>query len=248
MASPTGYRYSQGKKDIGEAANFSWEYPVPANEFWNTLGFVTGRSFLQCFSADEIARLPLDSTLSKSGKLELLLKLLREKLSSQDAAAAPQTPYDVNYEAWDKLLLGIYTMQGQLGQSADAEKTIRMLVDRRKDKTNLSHLHSLSGLLDEQGKYAEAEETEEPVKLWLDERLGKDSPQALGSRRIIVRAIWKQGPSRRAEAKELFSEVMDLIGGMGGGQFAVYQAEQREITEKMVAELEKEDGPERTSI
>lgn len=239
MASTTGYRYSQNSKDIGEAKNFSWEYPVPTNEFWNPLDFVVGRNFLQCFSADEIARLPLDSTLNKDGKLELLLQLLQERLSSRDAAAAPRTLYDVNYEAWDKLLLGICTMQGQLGQSAEAEKTIRTLVDRRKDKTNLSHLHSLSGLLAEQGRYAEAEETEMPVKLWLDERLGKDSPQALGSRRIIAKVMWKQGPSRQGEARELLAEVMELIGGMGGGQFAVYQAEQRETTEKMIADLER---------
>jgi hypothetical protein len=102
MASSTGHRYSQNKKDIGEAKNFSWEYPVPDNEFWNTLDFVVCRNFLQCFSADEIERLPFDSILSKRGKLELLLKFLRERLSSQDAAAAPQTLYDVNYEAWDR--------------------------------------------------------------------------------------------------------------------------------------------------
>ncbi|EON63811.1 hypothetical protein W97_03039 [Coniosporium apollinis CBS 100218] len=239
MASSTGYRYSQNSKNIGEAKNFSWEYPVPANDFWNPLDFVVGRNFLQCFSADEIARLPLDSTLSKDGKLELLLQLLQEKLFSRDAAAAPQTLYDVDYAAWDKLLLGMCTMQGQLGQSAEAEKTIRSLVDRRKDRTNLSHLHSLSGLLAEQGKHAEAEETEMPVKLWLDERLGKDSPQALGSRRIIAKAMWKQGPSRQGEARELLAEVMELIGGMSGGQFAVYQAEQRETTEKMIADLER---------
>jgi tetratricopeptide (TPR) repeat protein len=100
----------QNKTDIGEANVFSWEYPLPDNEFWNTLDFVVGRNFLQCFSEDEIKQMHFDDTLSKRGKLELLLNLLREKLSSQDAAAAPQTLYCVNYAAWDKLLLGISTM------------------------------------------------------------------------------------------------------------------------------------------
>jgi len=243
MASSTRYRYSQKTKDIGEAKNFSWEYPVPDNEFWNSLDFFIGRNFLKCFSEDEIQRMPLDSTLSKMGKLELLLQLLEEKLSAENAAAAPQTLHDVNYDVWDQLLLGKCTMQWQLGLYADAEKTIRTLLDHRNDKTNLSYGHSLSALLDIQGKYAEAEETEIPVQLWLDERLGKDSPQALGARRTIAHAIWKQGAARQAEAKELFAEVMNLISGMSGGQYAVYQEEQREITEKMLADLEKCGAP-----
>jgi hypothetical protein len=91
MASRTSYRYSQNKKDVGEAKNFSWEYPVPDNGFRNILDFVVGRNFMQCFSEDEMKQMHFDDTLSKRGKLGLLLNLLREKLSSQDAAAAPQT-------------------------------------------------------------------------------------------------------------------------------------------------------------
>jgi hypothetical protein len=66
-------------------------------------------------------------------------------------------------------LLGIYTGQIQLGHVEEVEKTIRTIVDQRKDKTNLSHLHSLSSLLEQQGKYAEAEDTKVPVIRWLHE-------------------------------------------------------------------------------
>jgi hypothetical protein len=170
----------KNKKDVGEAKNFSREYPVPDNEFRNTLDFVVGRNFMQCFSEDEMKQMHFDDTLSKRGKLGLLLTLLREKLSSQDAAAAPQTLYYVNYAAWDKLLLGIYTGQILLGHVEEAEKTIRTIVDQRKDKTNLSNLHSLSFLLEQQGKYAEAEDTEVSVIRWLHEQLGKDSPARVG--------------------------------------------------------------------
>jgi Flp pilus assembly protein TadD len=123
---------------------------------------------MQCSSEDEMKQMHFDDTLSKRAKLRLVLSPLREKLSSQDAAAATQTLYYVNYAAGDKLLLGIYTMQIQLGHVEKAEKPIRRVVDQRKDKTNLSHLHSLSSLLEQQGKYTEAEDTKVPVMRWLD--------------------------------------------------------------------------------
>ena len=74
------------------------------------------------------------------------------------------------------------------------------------------------------------------MKNWLDIRLWKDSPQALGSRRIIARSIWKQ--RRESEARTIFSEVLSLIQGMSVGQYAVYQSEQLELTEKLLLEFE----------
>jgi hypothetical protein len=234
----SGVRYSQDK-DIGTAKNFSWEYPVPKNAFWNDLKFVVGRNFLQSFSLEEFEKLPIDpeSTQDRNTKLELLLELLRQKLASEDALVAPETFYDVDYPAWDTLWLAIFTMQDELGHP-NAEQTIRMMFDRRKNKDNLSHLHTLSVLLFDKGEYAEAEEVERPVLVWLDRRLGKDSPQALGSRRIIARSIWKQGLERRSEADRFFLEVKEIIDGMSGGKYAVYQDEQRETTVKMIDDLE----------
>jgi hypothetical protein len=123
-----------------------------------------------------------------------------------------------------------------LGQRHEAEQTVRTLFDRRKDKSNMSHAHSISGLLYEQGKYSEAEELETKVKNWLDVRLGKDSPQALGSRRIIARSIWNQG--RESEARSIFSEVFSLIENMGEGEYVVYKSEQLDVTKKLLLELE----------
>jgi hypothetical protein len=100
---------------IGEAKSFSWEYPVPVNKFWDDLKFTDGRNFLQCFTSDEIEQLPLDDSRDITGKLELLLKLLQDKLSAEDALASPRTLYDVDFQAWDKLLLGISTIQERLG-------------------------------------------------------------------------------------------------------------------------------------
>lgn len=239
-SAPEGVRYStpnmQGKP---EARNFTWEYPVPENAFWNDLKFVVGRNFLSSFSPEQISQLPIDanSTQSKSEKLEVLLRLLQEKIAAEDAKASPQTFYDVDFEAWETAWLGVHTMQYNLGRIPEAEQTLRMLIDRRKNKTNLSHFHSLSVMLFEQGRYAEAERMERPVLDWLVGRLGDTSPQALGSRRIIARSIWKQGPERRAEAEVLFEEVKRLVEESGSGKYAVYKDEQMEVTETMIGDL-----------
>jgi hypothetical protein len=186
--------------------------------------------------------MPFHDSLSKAGKLELLLQLLQDKLLSEDTAAAPKAFYDVNYVVWDKLLLAMHTMQVHLGRLEGAEQMLRELIDRRKDQTNLSHLHSLSVMLEKNGDYVGAEETERPVRIWLDEKLGKDSPQVLGSLRIMARNIWRQGPSKLVEACECILEVMALIDASCGGRFAVYQHEQRATTEKMIATLDGWDG------
>lgn len=104
----------------------------------------------------------------------------------------------------------MHTIQLHLGRLDVAEQTLRELIDRREDQTNLSHLHSLSVMLEKSGDFVGAEETERPVRIWLDEKLGKDSPQALGSRRIIARNMWRQGPSKQVEAREWILEVMAL--------------------------------------
>ncbi|RYP20951.1 hypothetical protein DL765_002488 [Monosporascus sp. GIB2] len=243
MAQSPGVRYSQGKKEMGDSLKFPWEYPVPDNKFWHDISFSAARNFLQNFSPEELDQLPIDpeSPLEKRTKIELLARLLGELLEKREAEAVPKTYYDAYFVGWDRLWLAVYTMQDELGDP-DAERTLRMLCDRRKDKTNLSHQHTLAALLLNRGKYAEAEEMEKEVKTWLDDRLGMESPQALSARRIITQALWKQGLSRRSEADEAISELMRIIDGMTGGRFAVYQEEERKMTKQMVHTLREESS------
>jgi hypothetical protein len=196
---PLGSSILKARKTSAPPKDFSWEYPVPNNEFLGPLNFVVGRNFLKCFAESEILAMEsrLDGSLSNDEKHELLLKLLREKLEAEDKAAAPQTLCDVNHKAWDDIQLGIVTMQGQLSHLSDQEATVRLLISARTDPTNLSHFYNLSSILLQQKKYAEAEETALPVKDWLDGKLGKESPQALGSRTTIAQAVWKQGRVER---------------------------------------------------
>ncbi|KAJ5534390.1 hypothetical protein N7527_000644 [Penicillium freii] len=114
-----------------------------------------------------------------------------------------------------------------------------MLVEKRPDKSNIVPLHMLAEHLVKVGKHKEAEETELPVCEWMDSRphLGKTSPQALNARRIIARALWGQGPSRRPEAEELVAMIYSLVDGMGESKFGVYQEEERKLNEDIVAQL-----------
>ena len=61
--------------------------------------------------------------------------------------------------------------------------------------------------------------------------LGKESPQAINVRRILVRAVWGQGQPRRHEAEELLAEIEALVDGMADGKFGVYQQEERRLNE-----------------
>lgn len=174
-------------------------------------------------------------------KLRLLLRLLREKLARKEAAALPpQSLYETDYKQWYSLWQGVYEMEDKLDLQ-EAEQTIRMLVARTQDQSDVRPPHMLADHLIKIGKYKEAEDTERPVCAWMDTRprLGKSSPQAINARRIIARALWCQGPPRRAEAVALLAEINEIVDGMGGGRFGIYQEEERRLNREMMAELEK---------
>ncbi|KAI8631532.1 hypothetical protein F5Y19DRAFT_424097 [Xylariaceae sp. FL1651] len=238
--SASAVRYSQQGKDIGAAKNFSWEHPVPRNTFWDDLSFSVARNFLQAFTAEElrIVRIDPNSTQSKEQRLRLLGKWLKKKLIQQEAQAAPQSFYDVDYIAWERVMLGSFTIQHELGDLAGAEETLRFMIDHRKDKSNLSHLHSLAALQLDRGQYAEAEETGRKVEAWLIEKLGSDSPQALSAKRVIILALWKQGRSRHAEAELLLKELQGNVNSMGSGQYAVYQDGERDLMKTLMSQMD----------
>ncbi|KAK8032045.1 hypothetical protein PG990_001779 [Apiospora arundinis] len=221
MSDEVRVRYSQGQKDIGEARNLSWEYPVPDNDFWRDLPYYLRRNFLQSFPAEGLHRLSKhfndDGKLDRTAKLDLLARLLHEELKEQDTAAATgqssrQTFYDIGYQRWKLLWLAIASVQQELGQDAEAEVTMRMLHEMRRDPSNLSHLHSLASLLLARRGYEEVEKMEMDVKSWLDGRLGRDSPQALSARRVLAEATWKQGVARRKHAEDILGETRAIIG------------------------------------
>ncbi len=246
MATASAVRFSNDK--VGEsksAQTFGWENPVPRNRFWDSISYSTGRCFLGNFSDEELAQLPIDpdSAAPNDEKFELLLRLQQEQLAAEEAAVAPQPLQQVNPARWFSLYRAIEVLQSELGRLADAERTIRMIVDGRPGDNHA--LHILAGHLVKVGvgKYAEAEEVERPVLAEMVARptLGPDSPQAINARRFLAKALWGQGPSRRAEAEAEVAEIKAIVDRMGEGRFGVYQDSEREINEQMMADMERMD-------
>ncbi|RAO65181.1 uncharacterized protein BHQ10_001193 [Talaromyces amestolkiae] len=238
-------RYSNDAVAKSDAAKgFPWEAPIPANRFWNSFKYCIVRSILINFpDEEELKQLPVDpnSTADEPTKLHFLLHLLRDKLAREERATSPPGSLNTqNYTQWNQLMQGIYVIENEL-DLPEAEQTVRTLVERRPETSNVVPPHMLSEYLVKHGKYEEAEKTARPVLAWMDARphLGKSSPQALNSRRIIARALWFQGPSRRTEAISLLTEIHELVEGMGGDKFEVYQEEERQFNEELIAELQR---------
>lgn len=225
---------------------FSWDYDVPNDAFWNDLPFTTARNFLQCFSASEIQSLSsqFDEKLTTDEKHALLLKLAERKLADEESAAqaSEQKPlHEKDYDAWQKLMLALETMQTRLGLVAEEERTLKAMLEhpRPGQEKNWSALNMMSSLLQKQGRYVEAEQAALEVQPWMEAhpQLGRGSPPAMGNMRFILAAAWKQG--RYDHARALYKEMRELVDGLGDTKFAQYQAEEGQMLEDLMVELEK---------
>jgi len=232
MATAQQFRYSNGQIATHEAASsFSWEAPVPVNRFWDSIDYCTARNFLICFSDAELEQLPIDvdNADDTATKLHLLLTLLKDKISREGEAMLREQDYD----KWHALHLALFGLQGVL-DLPEAEDTIQLLVTHSKNKFVTQHM--MSDYLLKIGKYKEAEEGERTVLEWMENhpKLGRDSPQAINARRILVRALWGQGEDRRTEAQEILEEVERIVEEeMEAGRFAVYREEEGRLNLKM---------------
>jgi hypothetical protein len=227
---------------MGVRPDFSWEYPVPDDEFWNTLKYATSRNFFQSFTPEELAPMKFDPKLNQTEKLQLLSKLLQDKLAFKDAEHAPKHLYVVNYPLWMKIMVAQWSMQHDLDNEEELEKISLDMLDKNPDPKNLSALNILVHLREKQGRYKEAGETlRADVLPWMrnHETLGVDSPQALGTMRRLVVCAWKQGKVN--EAKALIAETSTLIDGMTDGKFSVYQEDEKRYLADTVADLEKKE-------
>ena len=239
MATTEEVRFSTGKVAASDAANFSWERAIPVNPFWDDIDYCLARNFLDSFKDEEIPKLPIDpqSTAPLNEKLELLIKLLREKLSQ----LGPDV-IENDYNSWGNVQLAIYSVQNDM-DLPEAEDTLRAMINQvpeEKAALRLSNTHTLCDWLSRHGKYDEAEEKERLVIQWMIEhpKLGAASPQVLSSRRIIARCLWGQGKKEAAEA-ELAKNEEVIEKELPGTQFGVYQEEERELNKKLRESLEK---------
>ncbi|KAJ7361145.1 hypothetical protein DFH08DRAFT_366501 [Mycena albidolilacea] len=228
------------KDTAQQQPKFDWDYDVPDTPFWRDLPFTAGRNFLTCYSPSELEDMNFDGTLSVPSKFAFLLSLLEARLATRKAAAAPVLLHVADYPEWARLMLGIETMQKNLDMPEEAE-TLRIMLETSEGDRRVSWLNMLAGFKLRHGEYAEAERLEREVLPWMQkhERLGVDSPQALGTTRTIIEALWKQGGSKVDEARRLAEETAVLVEAMGSSKFAKYQEEERQMLRDLVAELEK---------
>lgn len=247
MNDQSGVRYSQGQKDLGDARNFAWEFPVPDTDFWRDLPYCASRNFLMSFTPERAqqlstAHLDTKANIDAAAKMELLIHLLYSELEEQDAVAAraekSTTLFDTDYTRWKTIWTAIATLQMEIDRKAEAIIVTRMLHQTRRDPANLIHLHLLAGLMLQVNDFAQAERMAVQVKAWLDGRLGKDAPQALNMGRILAESIWRQNSaSRRQEAEGILAGIRTTIDGMEGGQYAVYKDGEIKMTDELMARL-----------
>ncbi|KAF2268685.1 hypothetical protein CC78DRAFT_540537 [Lojkania enalia] len=180
MTEPTQARFSTGVQSTIDAPNFSWEHPVPDNDFWRSFRYPSARNFLQCLSPKEADALQLNekySSLPLEEKQSVLVKTLEDRIKREEIDRKPFR--ETNHAAWRKTMLAISSMYYDAGKLDETMKIAEMLIEHRVDKSNPSFHHSLATMPVDRGEsddFVRAEEMELACTVWLDEILGKDSP------------------------------------------------------------------------
>lgn len=185
-----------------------------------------------------------DGTLSSPDRLEYLLSQVQGKFAAREADVVPEPLHTADFDAWQDLLLAIATCQKFLDRPLDEEQTIATVLEKTNGRTRLAWLGMMADLALRNGNYAASEAAaQEVLPVWrTHEKLGPDSPQALSITRTIIDSKWRQGGTKREEAKRLLEETFGLVEGLSQSKFAKYQDEEREMLLELKKELEKVGG------
>lgn len=179
---------------------------------------------------------------ARQDRLQFLLAKLDATVSAREAAAGPGGLAATDYPQWMTLTLARMTVLSELGRQAEQEAAIQAMVDTpnpaKPGEVNISAVNMLANLKEEQGSYAEAEDLARKVVPFFDEKMGADSPPSQGTRRCLIRCIWKAG--KPEEAKRLAEETRLIIDAMGENksQYLKYQDDERQYLEELMADLE----------
>lgn len=181
-------------------------------------------------------------TAAQKDRLQFLLAKLETTVSDREAAAGPRGLAATDYPQWMTLTLARMTVLSELGRHAEQEAAIQAMIDTpnpaKPGEVNISAVNMLANLKEEQGSYAEAEDLARKVVPFFDEKMGADSPPSQGTRRCLIRCIWKAG--KPDEAKRLAEETRLIIDAMGENksQYLKYQDDERQYLEELMADLE----------
>lgn len=223
---------------------FEWDFDVPDTPFWKGLDFRVARNFLTCYEPNEIENIHFDATLTESQRLLFLLCQLQSRLTARQAAVAPEQLHNADPVIWQRLLLGIETLQKFLGFVEEEAETIRTMLSTMEGDARVPWQNMLADLDIRNGNFTEAESLARGVLPWMQthDKLGVNSPQAFGTTRTLIRSLWGQGGGKKKEAEGLIKETSALVQGMATSKFAKYQDEERQMLVDLKAELETADG------
>ncbi|KAK3323224.1 hypothetical protein B0T19DRAFT_442720 [Cercophora scortea] len=216
-AADTSFRYSTDAVASSETARvFPWEQPIPVNTFWGSFDYPTARAFLDNIPDGALGLDPA-STADHTTKLQIILRLLRQRITMEETVLSPQPLHDADYHLWYQRTQSLYILENAL-DLPEAGQTIQKLVAGAVE-SDVRPKHLLGEYLVKTGNYKEAEEAARPV-----------AAAALG-----------EGETKRAETEGLLSEVREIVEGLerDGGDFGVYQQEERKLTAELLAALEK---------
>ncbi|RDW69106.1 Tetratricopeptide repeat [Aspergillus mulundensis] len=216
------------------------EITPPSGPFWASLDPTVASTVAAVLTPQELDNLKLDPSASNSTKLNALETALAAKLSNAETSSKPSTLHSTDYNTWKALKSSLFHVHKGLGNIDEQEKILLELVNNPGPGPlgrDLAALHNLSALYEETGQYKEAESNARKAltDIQAHSRLGKDTPQALGSLRVLIKALWKQG--KVVEAKEYVGQAQASISNLAGTPFAKFQQEETDALGKIVAEL-----------
>ncbi|KAE8312999.1 major facilitator superfamily domain-containing protein [Aspergillus transmontanensis] len=223
-----------------KATKSPWKPTTPEGEIWQSLPPAISSSAAANLTPEEITNINLDPTTPNATKLTILEQALTQKLQSLENAAKPTPLYEKDHPTWQSLKSALFHINRGTGDVEKQESLLLEQVNHPGPKgKDLAALQNLAGLYAEKGEYEKAERLARETVPALREHpvLGRDSPQVLGSLRILIKALAGQG--KIGEAEGVIGEAEESIENLAGGQFEEHQQEERDALEKVVAGLKK---------
>jgi hypothetical protein len=219
--------------------SFSWDLQTSTDPFFADIDPKDTNIFVRIFSEDDIQRMNLPKgELTVTEKISKLQDLVTQRLEDKERAAAPKTLKEVDYPTWQALESAVGTYRSKV--EGDYKHSEKVFAERlANDLKDVSAIHNLAFVRGKQGNWFEEEKLARRSLAMLEvhESLGKDSPQALGARKMITEGMWKQG--RKHDAKAYGKETATVIAGMKGGKFEKYQEWNKADHEEFMDDLEK---------
>ncbi|KAI9810839.1 MAG: hypothetical protein M1827_006046 [Pycnora praestabilis] len=187
---------------------------APNDAFWNSMPPQLRMSITASIPADEITQMTRQygDTETPKAKYQAIEELLSRTIATKKDTLGPEHADTLN------TMHALAMVQTELDEDDRAEKTYRKMLEAY-EKTGgpnraFAVMNNLAFVLNRQGKYAEAEQILRKLLPPLQERGGRDTPQALGCMRKLMEAVGGQG--RYEEAKEINVEGFELVGKMDG--------------------------------